>query len=226
MTKMVFMHFYDLLSLLIHFVTIRSESCLGAIEEGKKKVGSITGKREFEAFLETSMGTREGKETWLKVLSLSSLPESSFLSVMRLEKRAYPLLKTSSSGNEIVLNLCKFSNLRMRCDKEDGNIRRGNVNGKAHILQLKNRLETVIGGLFFICHILLATNWDLKPRRPDTFTPERCSSPSTTQYYYSLFLVSRLLCYEFTLMICPLFDSFFIFPPRTDLMGNISAGKD
>ena len=69
-----------------------------------------------------------------------------------------PLVKTSSSGNEIVLNLCKFSNLRMRCDKEDGNIRRGNVNGKAHILQLKNRLETVIGGLFFICHILLATN--------------------------------------------------------------------
>ena len=77
---------------------------------------------------------------------------------MRLEKRAYPLVKTSSSGNEIVLNQCKFSNLRMRCDKEDGNIRRGNVNGKAHILQLKNRLETVIGGLFFICHILLATN--------------------------------------------------------------------
>ena len=148
MTKMVFMHFYDLLSLLIHFVTIRSESCLGAIEEGKKKVGSITGKREFEAFLETSMGTREGKETWPKVLSLSSLPESSFLSVMRLEKRAYPLVKMSSSGNEIVLNLCKFSNLRMRCDKEDGNIRRGNVNGKAHILQLKNRLETVIGDLF------------------------------------------------------------------------------
>ena len=39
------------------------KSCLGAVEEGKKKVGSITGKREFEAFLETSMGTREGKET-------------------------------------------------------------------------------------------------------------------------------------------------------------------
>ena len=73
-------------------------------------------------------------------------------------ERAYLLVKTSGSGNEIVLNLCKFSNLRMRCDKEDGNIRRGNVNGKAHILQLKNRLETVIGGLFFICHILLATN--------------------------------------------------------------------
>ena len=36
----------------------------------------------------------------------------------------------------------------MRCDEEDGNIRRGNVNGKAHILQLKNRLETVIGDLF------------------------------------------------------------------------------
>ncbi|CAH3037414.1 unnamed protein product [Pocillopora meandrina] len=104
------------------------EKAKGAVEEGKKKVGSITGKREFEAFLETSMGTRE---------------ESSFLSVMRLEKRAHPLVKTSSSGNEIVLNLCKFSNLRMRCDKEDGNIRRGNVNGKAHILQLKNRLETI-----------------------------------------------------------------------------------
>ncbi|XP_027048537.1 uncharacterized protein LOC113676121 isoform X2 [Pocillopora damicornis] len=35
------------------------EKAKGAIEEGKKKVGSITGKREFEAFLETSMGTRE-----------------------------------------------------------------------------------------------------------------------------------------------------------------------
>ena len=56
MTYLVFMHFWALLPLLVHFVTIRSESCLGAIEEGKKKVGSITGKRKFVDTLLTARG--------------------------------------------------------------------------------------------------------------------------------------------------------------------------
>ena len=50
------MHFYALLSLLIHFVAIRFKSYLGAVEEGKKKVGSITGKREFVDALLTVRG--------------------------------------------------------------------------------------------------------------------------------------------------------------------------
>ena len=56
MTKMVFMHFYDLLSLLIHFVTIRSESCLGAIEEGKKKGGFHHRKKRIRGILGNKYG--------------------------------------------------------------------------------------------------------------------------------------------------------------------------